>query len=392
MNKIEEYLAEMKTAFDKLPLETIDQVISILHRARLNGNQVFVMGNGGSASTASHFVCDLAKNTRNSNWPNFRVIGLTDNVAIMTAYANDEGYENALAGQLASLLHPNDIVLGISCSGNSSNVLKAIELANKNGAITIGLTGKKGGNLADMVHVNISADVDHIQQQEDIHVILCHMITIGLINIPMPLDITTRPVFTEYNTLSLADRLFGNVLVDSNEVESQSKKRSSMDMMYKISQEMAENLDLHEMLNKVLLQTLESVGASSGSIIVLDKEGEVVDGVLAYAGKVNSGSIERLNEIKKLGLAGWVAENRQPVLVQNTNQDPRWFQKEYEDRKENNSSPRSALSVPLMTSERVVGVVTLVHPQAGWFTMEDLALLTAITITMSYSFNKHQVG
>jgi putative methionine-R-sulfoxide reductase with GAF domain len=108
----------------------------------------------------------------------------------------------------------------------------------------------------------------------------------------------------------------------------------------------------------------------------------VVDGLLAYAGKVNTGSLDRLEEIKKQGLAGWVVENRQAALVKNTRDDPRWLRREFE---ESTGASRSALSVPLITQDRVVGVVTLVHPKAGWFTMEDLALLTAITITISYS-------
>ncbi len=134
------------------------------------------MGNGGSASTASHFVCDLAKNTRMPSSPHFRVIGLTDNMAIFSAYANDEGYENVFAGQLASLVRPDDIVIGISTSGHSPNVLNGILLAQRMGAKTIGFTGFDGGELAHLVDLNIHVPSDCIEQIEDVHLVLEHLI------------------------------------------------------------------------------------------------------------------------------------------------------------------------------------------------------------------------
>lgn len=380
MERITQYREEMKGAIDLIPLERFDQVVETLHQARLNGQQVFIMGNGGSAATASHFVCDLAKNTRNNGWPHFRAIGLTDNVAILTAYANDEGYENALAGQLANLVRPNDVVVAISCSGNSANVIKAVELANRSGAKTISLTGRKGGKLATMSQINISAQVDAIQQQEDIHNMLCHMFTIALNEMPKVEVITRRPAYAEPNTLTLIKSLFGEDVFE--EPGEAAPRGTPIEIVQKISREMAQTLDLHEMLTYVLQMTLDSVGASSGSIMVLNDQGEVIDGLLAYAGKVNSGSLDRMEEIKKQGLAGWVVENRQAALVKSTRDDPRWLRREFE---ESTGETRSALSVPLITQDRVVGVVTLVHPKPSWFTMEDLALLTAITITISYS-------
>jgi D-sedoheptulose 7-phosphate isomerase len=384
MERIKQYLEEMKAAIDQIPMDRFDQIVDILHQARLNGQQVFIMGTGGSASAASHFVCDLAKGTRNQGWPHFRAIGLTDNVAILTAFANDEGYENALAGQLANLLRPNDVVFAISCSGNSPNVIKAVELANRSGAVTIGLTGRKGGQLATLCRVNISAQADAIQQQEDIHLMLCHMISVALNEMPKVEVITRRPAYAESNTLTLIKSLFGQDVLEG--MGEPATRETPVELVQRISREMAQNLDLHEMLSIVLRLTLESVGASSGSVMVLNDDGEVIDGLVAYAGKVNSGALDRLEEIKKQGLAGWVVENRQPVLVKSTRDDPRWLRREFED---STGETRSALSVPLITKDRVVGVFTLVHPKPGWFTMEDLALLTAITITISYSVNAH---
>src|SRR5512139_3495325 len=129
MEQINDYISTIKETLDKLPQDIIAEIIHTLHEARMYGRQIFVMGNGGSASTASHFVCDLAKNTRKVGWPNFRCIGLTDNMAILSAYANDEGFENVFSQQLDNLIRPRDIVIGISTSGNSPNVLNAIKLA-----------------------------------------------------------------------------------------------------------------------------------------------------------------------------------------------------------------------------------------------------------------------
>ena len=177
MESIQSYISTLHQTIDQLPQNLIAEVIDILHNARMRGNQVFIMGNGGSASTASHFVCDLAKNTRHDDLPHFRVVGLTDNMAIFSAYANDEGYASVFSQQLANLIRPNDVVIGISASGNSQNVLNAIEEARKHdGVTTIGFTGFDGGRLGQMVHINIHVKSNIIEHVEDIHLMLEHMI------------------------------------------------------------------------------------------------------------------------------------------------------------------------------------------------------------------------
>lgn len=175
-NPIDTYILELQNTLMQLPTARIQEAIDLLVEARTERRQVFIMGNGGSASTASHFVCDLAKNTRNPELPNFRVIGLTDNMAIFSALANDEGYENVFAQQLASFVEADDIVIGISASGNSANVLNAIELGNKVGARTIGMTGFDGGQLRKMVDIDIHIPSDCIEHVEDIHLMLEHLI------------------------------------------------------------------------------------------------------------------------------------------------------------------------------------------------------------------------
>lgn len=176
MEHITSYISVLQDTVGKLPVGPITRVVETLQNARLEGRKVFVMGNGGSASTASHFVCDLAKNTRHDSLPHFRVIGLTDNMAIFSAYANDEGYENVFAAQLANLVEAEDVVIAISASGNSANVVKAIQEAKSYNAVTVGFTGFTGGKLASLVDIQVHVDSYVIEHVEDIHLMLEHMI------------------------------------------------------------------------------------------------------------------------------------------------------------------------------------------------------------------------
>ena len=201
MNFIQNYIGELKETLDNLSDEVVVQVLEILHEARLNNQQVFILGNGGSASTASHFVCDLGKNTRVAGTPNFRVMGLTDNMALFSALANDEGYENVFAQQLGNFLQPGDVVIGISTSGNSKNVINAIELANSGEAKTIGFTGFDSGELGLLVDVNLHVPSHSIEQVEDIHLVLEHLITKALREkaMEMVLDDSPLALMTEIN-------------------------------------------------------------------------------------------------------------------------------------------------------------------------------------------------
>jgi D-sedoheptulose 7-phosphate isomerase len=180
MNFVDKYIDELKGTLDQLSGEVIEQVLDSLHEARLANRQVFILGNGGSASTASHFVCDLGKNTRVQGTPNFRVMGLTDNMALFSALANDEGYENVFAQQLGNYLQADDVVIGISTSGNSPNVVNAIQYANSLGAKTIAFTGFTSGKLGSMVDIDLHVPSHSIEQVEDIHLVLEHLITKAL--------------------------------------------------------------------------------------------------------------------------------------------------------------------------------------------------------------------
>jgi D-sedoheptulose 7-phosphate isomerase len=174
--QIKEYIDSLQSTLYNLPMEQIEQVIEVLLEAQQARKTVFIFGNGGSASTASHFACDLGKGTAQPGVPRLRVISLTDNVELITAWANDTAYEHIFTEQLRGLVEPGDVVIGISGSGRSANVLNAINLAKQSGATTIGLTGFDGGLLADMVDVPVVVPNYCMEQIEDVHLILEHTI------------------------------------------------------------------------------------------------------------------------------------------------------------------------------------------------------------------------
>lgn len=180
MHLYEQYSDEIAQTLKQLPWDKVQQMVELLHAARMNHHQVFVMGNGGSASTASHMACDLGKNTIVEGQPRFRIQAFTDNMAAFSAYANDCGYENVFAEQVESFVRPNDVVVAISASGNSPNVLKAVKLARSLQAHTIGWSGYEGGALAGLVDIPIVVPNHCIEQIEDIHLILEHMVTTAL--------------------------------------------------------------------------------------------------------------------------------------------------------------------------------------------------------------------
>jgi D-sedoheptulose 7-phosphate isomerase len=180
MNLYQHYASEIQSTLDHLPWGALDAMVRELHDARLSDRQVFVMGNGGSAATASHMACDLGKNTAVAGLPRFRIMSLTDNMPTFSALANDLGYENVFMEQLANFVRHGDVVVAISASGNSPNVLKAVEFAHACGAITIGWSGHKGGRLAQIVDIPIVIPNESTEQIEDIHLMLEHMTVIAV--------------------------------------------------------------------------------------------------------------------------------------------------------------------------------------------------------------------
>ena len=171
-----EYVVQLVQAID---VSALEQVVNVLRSARERGASVYIMGNGGSASTASHFTNDLGKAAKNSGKSPISAFCLTDNVPWLTALANDEGYENVFTGQLDNHLRPGDVVIAISASGNSTNLVRAVDLAKSRGATTIGILGFDGGTLSKMVDVIllVSSQPGYYGPAEDVHMILQHVIT-----------------------------------------------------------------------------------------------------------------------------------------------------------------------------------------------------------------------
>ena len=173
--KIKSYIDMECNIIKKLSCDQIDKVINVLEKSRIEHRRIFICGNGGSASTASHMECDFNKGVSYAQNIKYDFECLSDNVPMMMAIANDIGYDDIFVIPLKNKLKSRDVVIGISGSGNSENVIRAIEYANSIGAITIGFTGYSGGRLKDMVNYNIHVDVDNMQIVEDIHLILNHM-------------------------------------------------------------------------------------------------------------------------------------------------------------------------------------------------------------------------
>jgi D-sedoheptulose 7-phosphate isomerase len=166
----------------RLPLETIERIAGILLSAYHAGQMIYLFGNGGSAALASHFACDLGKGTVNGHGKRFRVLALTDNVPLMTAWANDSRYDDIFAEQLVNLVRPDDVALAISGSGNSPNVLRALQVAREAGAITVGLTGFQGGKMKELCDVCMIVPSDNMQIIEDLHVCAAHALFTSIRN------------------------------------------------------------------------------------------------------------------------------------------------------------------------------------------------------------------
>jgi len=176
MTLVKEYIEGLKKCIDELSTRDIEEAAGIIFAAFRKGKRVFVMGNGGSATTAMHFARDLQIGTAAAGKPRLRVTCLADNVASITSVANDLSYECIFEEQLIGQLEAGDVVIGISASGNSPNVLRAMEYARQKGALTIGFIGFGGGKLKNLCNKSIILSSKDYGQVEDIHMVLSHII------------------------------------------------------------------------------------------------------------------------------------------------------------------------------------------------------------------------
>jgi D-sedoheptulose 7-phosphate isomerase len=190
----EAYMQQVSEVLKRLPFNVVDQVVDALWNAYCEDRAVFLFGNGGSAALASHCACDLGKGTIMNGHRRFRVLALTDNVPLMTAWANDTSYADIFAEQLRGFLRKDDVVFAFSASGNSANVLNALTLAQETGALTMGLTGFQGGKMKSLCELCVVIPSENMQVIEDLHLSVSHSIFTSLR--ARIADLTSRPQLT----------------------------------------------------------------------------------------------------------------------------------------------------------------------------------------------------
>jgi D-sedoheptulose 7-phosphate isomerase len=172
-----QYFEELRRVVARLSHDGIDQIADALYKAYESERIVYTFGNGGSASLASHFACDLGKGTAYCNGgKRFRALALTDNLPTLTAWANDSSYEDIFSEQLRNFVHPQDVAFAISGSGNSKNVLNALEVAREAGATTLGMSGFEGGQIKSLCDICVVVPSNNMQIIEDMHLAMAHSI------------------------------------------------------------------------------------------------------------------------------------------------------------------------------------------------------------------------
>ena len=174
------YFQKVAAVLPTIPSEPVEQIIATLRQARANGQRIFVFGNGGSSANASHIVNDMLKSTIQPGRPRMKLICLSDNVPTLTAYANDVSYDIVYAEPLASLAEPGDVAIALSGSGNSPNVLRAMDVAQEMGLTRVGLTGRDGGKLKDQCDICVIVPNDSMQVIEDAHLVILHAVFLAL--------------------------------------------------------------------------------------------------------------------------------------------------------------------------------------------------------------------
>ncbi len=172
--EIVKYFTKLKDTIDKISVDDLNLLMNVLVETKDKGNTIFIMGNGGSSATASHFVCDFNKGVSFGKEKKFKFISLNDNIPTLMAYANDISFVDIFVEQLKNYFQKGDVVIGISGSGNSMNIINAIEYANSNNGISVGLTGYNGGKVIKLAKYNVNIPIDDMQITEDLHMVIDH--------------------------------------------------------------------------------------------------------------------------------------------------------------------------------------------------------------------------
>jgi len=181
---INRYLQQQKAALDSIPQEAVGRIVDRFRAALAEDRQIFVFGNGGSAANASHFITDLGKGASDKIGRRFRCLSINDNVSWITALGNDYAYEDVFVRQLENYARPGDLVMVMSVSGDSPNVVKAVEWAKGAGVFTVALVGGKRGRLAQLADLPVVIDSHHYGRVEDAHMAICHMVCYAFMEMP----------------------------------------------------------------------------------------------------------------------------------------------------------------------------------------------------------------
>ncbi|MGB0716272.1 MAG: D-sedoheptulose-7-phosphate isomerase [Phycisphaerae bacterium] len=195
-SSIAEVLSQMTSAFSRLHVESVESAVEILYKTQYAGGTIYVFGNGGSASTASHLAVDMSRRLMTDTGRRIRVIALNDNVPWCTAVANDNSYDEVFAEQLRIFLQPNDLVVGISASGNSPNMIKAFDVAKSMGVPRLALVGFDGGHMSRMATGRIWVDSDDYGVIETAHVGVTHLLVDGLVQRCLAME-NVSPIFSK---------------------------------------------------------------------------------------------------------------------------------------------------------------------------------------------------
>lgn len=180
--RLTDYLEMEKRVLTELDLEAVNELMNVMERARLDGKRIFICGNGGSAATASHFVCDFTKGVSLHQAVKYDFECLSDNTPLFSAIANDIGYDEVYELPLRAKLRQGDVVIGISGSGNSENVVRALRYANEHGGVSVAIVGYGGGRMLELAQHAVHVKIDNMQIVEDVHMILDHMMMYVLAN------------------------------------------------------------------------------------------------------------------------------------------------------------------------------------------------------------------
>ncbi len=180
IDELNTYLLQVAQTLSQLPRQPLDHIGEAIWETYERDGTILICGNGGSAASASHFACDMVKLTISADCRRVRALAQTDNIPLITAWSNDQAYADVFVEQLISLYRPGDLLFTISGSGNSPNVLRAVEWANDRGAPTVGLTGFDGGKLARLARFSLHVHNDVMPQVEDIHMAICHGLAVAM--------------------------------------------------------------------------------------------------------------------------------------------------------------------------------------------------------------------